>query len=81
MMPLGCTHLGRLPWEGFPMNESQSDEYALLQDVLDAIVGGETQGHACPFCGGGPLEVPVFDEGGLRVECPDCKKFFEGKFR
>ncbi len=63
------------------MQGSQSDEYALLQDVLDEILAGRTQGHSCPFCGGGPLEVPLFDEGSVRVECPDCRKFFEGKFR
>ena len=63
------------------MHESQSDEYAQLQDVLDEILSGRTEGHSCPFCGGGPLKVPLFDEGGIRVECPSCGKFFEGKFR
>ncbi|MCB9736271.1 MAG: hypothetical protein H6745_27100 [Deltaproteobacteria bacterium] len=63
------------------MHDSQTDEHASLMDVLDEIVAGRTQGHPCPFCGGGPLEVPHFDEGSVRVECPDCKKFFEGTFK
>lgn len=49
----------------------------VLQDVLDEIVSGRTEGHACPFCGAGQLSVEL-DEGRLRVECPACGKFFEG---
>lgn len=63
------------------MHDSESDQYALLQEVLDEVLAGRTEGHACPFCGEGPLEVPVFDEGQVRLECPTCRKFFEGKFR
>ncbi|MFT7578507.1 MAG: hypothetical protein ACI9MR_000165 [Myxococcota bacterium] len=63
------------------MNDANSDQYALLQDVLDEILAGRTEGHPCPFCGAGPLAVPKFDEGEVRVECSDCGKFFEGKFR
>lgn len=63
------------------MNDSESDQYALLQDILDEILGGRTEGHACPFCGGGPLSVPLLDEGRVRIECPSCRKFFEGTFR
>ena len=59
---------------------SDGDQYAMLQDVLDEIVAGRTEGHPCPFCGGGPLNVPRYDEAGVRLECPDCAKFFEGTF-
>ena len=54
-----------------------SDELALLQDVLDEVVNGRTQGHHCPFCGAAPLEVMV-DEGKVRIDCKDCGKYFEG---
>lgn len=63
------------------MHDSESDQVALLQDILDDILAGRTEGHACPFCGAGPLEVPIIDEGQVRVECPSCRKFFEGKFK
>lgn len=56
---------------------SQDEDLMVLQDVLDEIVGGRTEGHACPFCSTGKLAVEL-DEGRLRVECPDCRKFFEG---
>jgi len=63
------------------MHDSESDQYALLQEVLDEILAGRTEGHPCPFCGQGPLKVPLIDEGRVRLECPSCRKFFEGTFR
>ena len=59
------------------MRLSQDEDLMVLQDVLDEIVSGRTEGHACPFCGAGQLSVEL-DEGRLRVECPACGKFFEG---
>ena len=56
---------------------SQEEDLMVLQDVLDEVLGGRTEGHACPFCGGGPLDVQL-DEGRLRIDCPGCRKFFEG---
>ncbi|MGM0576309.1 MAG: hypothetical protein ACQEXJ_11315 [Myxococcota bacterium] len=58
---------------------ASEDDLLLLQDVLDEVVGGRTEGHPCPFCGEGPLDVTL-DEGGVRIECPSCGKFFEGRF-
>lgn len=63
------------------MHDAESEQYALLQDILEEINAGRTEGHSCPFCGGGPLRVPRIDEGGVRIECPSCRKFFEGSFR
>jgi len=63
------------------MNDSESDQYAQLQDILDEVLAGRTEGHPCPFCGGGPLQVAKLDEGSMRLECPSCRKFFEGTFR
>lgn len=63
------------------MYDSDSDQYAQLQEILDEILGGRTEGHKCPFCGTGTLEVPLLDEGKVRLECGGCRRFFEGTFR
>lgn len=55
------------------------DDLVLLQDILDEVVNGRTKGHPCPFCGNGNLNA-VLDEGGVRIECPSCGKYFEGRF-
>lgn len=60
-------------------HDADSDDLVLFRDVLDEVVNGRTQGHACPFCGEGPLDVDL-DEGGVRIKCPSCGKFFEGRF-
>lgn len=60
------------------MSQGAEDDLVLLQDVLDEVVNGRTQGHGCPFCGAGPLDVQV-DEGDVRLDCPDCGKHFEGR--
>ena len=36
---------------------SKEEDLMVLQDVLDEIVGGRTDGHACPFCSSGTLSV------------------------
>ena len=56
---------------------SQEEDLMVLQDVLNEVVNGRTEGHACPFCSGGPLEVKL-DEGHLRLDCPECRKYFDG---
>lgn len=58
----------------------KSDDIVVLQSILDDVVNGRTEGHDCPFCGGGPLDVVRNDEGSVRLECPDCRKYFEGRF-
>lgn len=58
----------------------ESDALTLLQEILDEMVAGNTDGHDCPFCGEAKLEVPLLNEGRIRVECPGCQKFFEGSF-
>lgn len=60
-------------------DSAQADDMVLLQDILDEIVNGRTKGHPCPWCSRGPVDAKL-DEGGVRVQCPDCGKFFEGKF-
>jgi hypothetical protein len=63
------------------MHDPDSDDFALLQDILEEVLAGRPDGHACPFCGGGPLKVPRLDEGRVRLECPSCRRFFDGNFR
>ena len=59
-------------------SDSHLDDLILLQDVLEEVVNGRTEGHACPFCGKGPLDATV-DGGEVRLQCPSCGKFFEGR--
>ena len=67
------------PWSEMSQ-DLDSDALLLLQDVLDEVVGGRTQGHICPLCEGGTLEVQL-DEGSVKLSCAACGKFFEGRFR
>ncbi len=60
------------------MFDDQSERLSELQSILDECVNGRTEGHDCPFCGGGPLAVTV-DEAVVRLECPTCRKYFEGR--
>jgi hypothetical protein len=57
---------------------SDSEDLLLLQDVLDEVVNGRTKGHSCPFCAEGTLDVSI-DEGSVRIRCPSCGKFFDGR--
>jgi hypothetical protein len=49
----------------------------LWQDVLDEINAGRKNGLSCPFCRKGELQVED-NVRGLKVSCPQCKKFIEG---
>jgi hypothetical protein len=63
-----------------PDDRQTMDEEALLawQDVLDEVMAGRTKGHRCPFCR--EAEVTVDQDGArLRIDCPKCHKFFEGR--
>ena len=55
------------------------EQLMLLQDILDECVNGRTEGHRCPFCHQGTLEVDAH-AGGLSISCPACGKYFEGRF-
>jgi hypothetical protein len=57
---------------------TEDEDMIHWQDVLDEISAGRRTGLVCPFCRKGPLSVEEKPTGGLRVLCPECKKFIEG---
>jgi hypothetical protein len=59
---------------------SGGDEQELvgLQDLLDEVINGRTDGHRCPWCRSASVECGV-NEGMVRIECPDCRKTFDGR--
>ncbi len=61
------------------VSDSYLDDLSLIQDVLDEVANGRTEGHPCPFCGGGPLDVKA-DEARVAIKCPGCRKTVEGRF-
>ena len=61
------------------VNETDLDALSALQDILDEVVNGRTEGHHCPFCGEGVLTVTVEEDVRVRLECDRCQRFFEGR--
>ena len=59
--------------------DAPGDDLVLLQDVLEECVNGRTEGHKCPFCREGSLTVKVEESVSVRMECDECRKFFEGR--
>ncbi|HKA91663.1 MAG TPA: hypothetical protein VKE22_28565 [Haliangiales bacterium] len=57
---------------------TEEEDIIHWQDVLDEISAGRRAGLVCPFCRKGQLAVEDKQTGGLRVSCPNCKKFIEG---
>jgi DNA-directed RNA polymerase subunit RPC12/RpoP len=57
----------------------QEAELSVWQDILDQVMAGRTSGHICPFCAKGEIDAEI-DEAYLRVRCPDCGKWIEGRF-
>lgn len=61
------------------MEGNNEETLSRLQDVLDAVIAGRVEGHICPFCEKGTLKAEVADQYFVRLECPECRKFFEGE--
>jgi transcription elongation factor Elf1 len=59
------------------MTDSDEARLTYWLDVLEEVVNGRPDGHACPFCGAEPLGVET-KGGRVRVECTSCGEFFEG---
>lgn len=60
------------------MGELSYEDLELLQDIVDEVYNGRTEGHKCPYCKKGTLEVEA-DEAHIRLECPSCGKYFDGR--
>ena len=61
------------------MSDYDMDALSALQDILEEVINGRPDGHRCPFCGEGVLTAKVEPDVKVRLECPSCKKFFEGR--
>jgi hypothetical protein len=55
----------------------EDEEMILWQDTLDEIMAGRRSGLVCPACKKGQLQIEDRPRG-LRIACPECKKFLEG---
>ena len=55
------------------------DDFIYWQDVLDDVAAGRRAQLRCPFCQAPGLRL---EEKGalLRIECPACRHFIEGRF-
>jgi ribosomal protein S27E len=47
------------------------------QSIIQEVLAGRMDGHKCPYCGQGELEI-MFDGSKMRIQCPNCGRFFEG---
>lgn len=59
------------------MDDREDEDYLVLEEIINQVYGGKTDGHKCPYCGKAELKCTV-DEFTMRVECPSCGKYFEG---
>ena len=53
------------------------EAYDKYQDAIQEVLAGRTEGLKCPYCGKGDLKVE-FDGIRIRLECPECGRYFEG---
>ena len=53
------------------------DAFDKYEPIIQEVVAGRTEGHKCPYCGKGDLKVE-FDGIRIRLECPECGRYFEG---
>jgi hypothetical protein len=58
---------------------SQEELQSVLWDILQECMNGRTEGHLCPFCIEGKLNVSIVEDVSVRLECEGCGKFFDGR--
>lgn len=61
------------------MSHESEEDLSRLQPILDAVVAGRLTDHLCPFCRRGMLDAEFSDEFHVRLECPECRRYFEGQ--
>ena len=60
------------------MSDSNEAQLTYWLDVLEEVVNGRTDGHACPFCNASPLDVKT--EGAeVEAKCTTCGEYFKGR--
>lgn len=60
------------------MSESNEAQLTYWIDVLEEVVNGRIDGHACPFCSAAPLRV-VVEGAQVEAKCSSCGEFFKGR--
>ncbi len=56
------------------------DALSEYQDIIEEAMNGRTDGHRCPKCSKGVLIITVDEDVKMRIECPECRQYFEGRF-
>ena len=60
------------------MSQDRNAEIVLWQPILDLVVAGRKEGHHCPYCRDGNLQVEA-DYFEVKIHCPDCGVNFYGQ--
>ena len=60
------------------MSDSNEAQLTYWLDVLEEVVNGRTDGHACPFCSAVPLDAKA-DGAYVEVKCTTCGEYFKGR--
>ncbi len=58
-------------------NVDNLDAFDRYQDIIQDVLAGRMEGHKCPYCNKGELEIK-FDGSRMYIKCPECGRFFEG---
>lgn len=58
---------------------SSEEMQSILWDIMEECINGRTEGHKCPMCNEGDLEVEVLEDVKVTMTCPKCRKFMEGR--
>jgi hypothetical protein len=61
--------------EQYTAEELQS----VLYDIMTECINGRTDGHRCPFCKEGTMACTVEEDVSVRMECPQCGKYFDAR--
>lgn len=62
------------------VSSPSQDDIHLYQDIIEEVINGRPDGHACPYCGAEALDI-AYDEAKLSIKCGDCGKYFRGLLR
>lgn len=60
------------------MSDGNEAQLTYWYDVLEEVVNGRPDGHACPFCGAAPLSVER-EGASVEVKCTSCGEYFKGR--
>ena len=58
---------------------SNEEFQSILWDIMEECINGRSEGHKCPMCGDGDLEIEVQEDVKVTMKCPSCRRFFEAR--